>query len=368
KGVPPLELDRARRLAVHKGRTDPGGAALLRGPAAGGRTPGDADHGRRRASAAGGRRGATPRRGPLPDPWLLPPDRRRQVVGGRYRRHRRGVGGRQDEWAARAAYRLRSGRQHGSQEAPRVLLMAAELSSSGQAAELHAQNDGRELLRFITCGSVDDGKSTLMGRLLYDADLLHDDSLAAVVADSGRWGTTGERPDLALLVDGLQSEREQGITIDVAYRYFSTPARKFIMADTPGHEQYTRNMATGASTADLAVILIDARKGVLEQTRRHAAITSMLGIKQLLVAVNKMDLVEFDGGRFEEIRAELGEVLGKLGNGFHAEYIPISALDGDNVVVPSERMPWYQGTTLLAHLETVSTDRSSAGVDFRFPV
>ena len=246
--------------------------------------------------------------------------------------------------------------------------MDADKSRADTAVDQGAHDEGRDLLRFITCGSVDDGKSTLMGRLLYDADLVHDDSIAAVVADSGRWGTTGERPDLALLVDGLQSEREQGITIDVAYRYFSTPVRKFIMADTPGHEQYTRNMATGASTADLAVILVDARKGVLEQTRRHAAITSMLGIKQLLVAVNKMDLVEFDEVRFEEIRADLGAVLAKLGNGFHAEYIPISALDGDNVVVPSDRMPWYQGSTLLAHLETVSTAKRSAGVDFRFPV
>src|SRR5690606_2105297 len=328
KGVPPLELDRARRLAVHKGRTDPGGAALLRGPAAGGRTPGDADHGRRRASAAGGRRGATPRRGPLPDPWLLPPDRRRQVVGGRYRRHRRGVGGRQDEWAARAAYRLRSGRQHGSQEAPRVLLMAAELSSSGQAAELHAQNEGRELLRFITCGSVDDGKSTLMGRLLYDADLLHDDSLAAVVADSGRWGTTGERPDLALLVDGLQSEREQGITIDVAYRYFSTPKRKFIMADTPGHEQYTRNMATGASTANLAIILVDARKGVITQTRRQSFISALLGIPRFLVALNKMDLVDFSVEVFTAIREEYTAFASRLGVR-EVRFVPISALLGD---------------------------------------
>ena len=246
--------------------------------------------------------------------------------------------------------------------------MAAELSSSGQAAELHAQNEGRELLRFITCGSVDDGKSTLMGRLLYDADLLHDDSLAAVVADSGRWGTTGERPDLALLVDGLQSEREQGITIDVAYRYFSTPKRKFIMADTPGHEQYTRNMATGASTADLAVILVDARKGVLVQTRRHTAIVSMLGIDNLLVAVNKMDLVEYDEGRFAKIRDDLGAVLDKLGNGQSVEFVPISALEGDNVVTPSTRMPWYQGPTLLSHLETVAIGQRAKGEDFRFPV
>ena len=239
--------------------------------------------------------------------------------------------------------------------------------------ERHA---GRDLLRFITCGSVDDGKSTLMGRLLFDADLLADDSVAAVVADSARWGTTGEAPDLALLVDGLQSEREQGITIDVAYRYFSTGERKFIMADTPGHEQYTRNMATGASTAELAVILVDARKGVLAQTRRHTAIVSRLGIRQLLVAVNKMDLVDFDEGRFERIRADFGEVLAKLGNGrlaggddaFEVVFVPISALDGDNVVHPSSRTPWYRGPTLLGHLENVEVGKLSSGVDFRFPV
>ncbi|HZJ09970.1 MAG TPA: sulfate adenylyltransferase subunit CysN [Trueperaceae bacterium] len=247
--------------------------------------------------------------------------------------------------------------------------MAGSLPRAGMDMAAYVERyAGRDLLRFITCGSVDDGKSTLMGRLLYDAELLNDDSIAAVVADSGRWGTTGEAPDLALLVDGLQSEREQGITIDVAYRYFATDKRKFIMADTPGHEQYTRNMATGASTAELAVILIDARKGVLVQTRRHTAIVSMLGIRQLLVAVNKMDLVDFDEQRFNTIREDFQAVLDKLGNGHQVEFVPISALAGDNVVTPSQRTPWYTGPTLLSHLETVAVDKLAKGEDFRFPV
>src|SRR5680860_729017 len=368
-GLPAVELDRARRLAVHLARGDPGGAALLRRAKARGRAPGDADHGRRRPHALGGERDADRRVGALPDPRLLPAYRGGTVPGRQRAGHRRGTARREDQRAPGTPHRLRSGRQHGGQEAAGLLLMAGSLPRAGMDMAAYVERyAGRDLLRFITCGSVDDGKSTLMGRLLYDAELLNDDSIAAVVADSGRWGTTGEAPDLALLVDGLQSEREQGITIDVAYRYFATDKRKFIMADTPGHEQYTRNMATGASTAELAVILIDARKGVLVQTRRHTAIVSMLGIRQLLVAVNKMDLVDFDEQRFNTIREDFQAVLDKLGNGHQVEFVPISALAGDNVVTPSQRTPWYTGPTLLSHLETVAVDKLAKGEDFRFPV
>lgn len=195
------------------------------------------------------------------------------------------------------------------------------------------QHQHKSLLRFLTCGSVDDGKSTLIGRLLHDSKQIYEDQLAAVHNDSQRVGTTGSRPDLALLVDGLQAEREQGITIDVAYRYFSTQKRKFIIADTPGHEQYTRNMATGASTCDLAVILIDARKGVLDQTRRHSFISNLLGLKHFIVAVNKMDLVDYSQDRFEQIRAEYLEFSKHLQGETEIQIIPLSALEGDNVVV-----------------------------------
>ncbi len=194
------------------------------------------------------------------------------------------------------------------------------------------QHQHKSLLRFLTCGSVDDGKSTLIGRLLHDSKQIYEDQLAAVHNDSQRVGTTGSRPDLALLVDGLQAEREQGITIDVAYRYFSTQKRKFIIADTPGHEQYTRNMATGASTCDLAVILIDARKGVLDQTRRHSFISNLLGLKHFIVAVNKMDLVDYSQDRFEQIRAEYLEFSKHLQGETEIQIIPLSALEGDNVV------------------------------------
>jgi bifunctional enzyme CysN/CysC len=234
----------------------------------------------------------------------------------------------------------------------------------------------KSLLRFITCGSVDDGKSTLIGRLLHDSALIYEDQLAAVTKDSGRFGTTGEEPDLALLVDGLQSEREQSITIDVAYRYFSTDKRKFIIADTPGHEQYTRNMATGASTANLAVLLIDARKGILPQTRRHASIVTLLGIRHLILAVNKMDLVDWSRERFDAIVAEFGTVLDKLGvQDADVHPVPISALKGDNVVHLSEAMPWYgdgangyDGRPLMRVLEEVDLRRDVNASDFRFPV
>ena len=232
------------------------------------------------------------------------------------------------------------------------------------------QHENKDLLRFLTCGNVDDGKSTLIGRLLYDSKLIYEDQLQAVTRDSKKVGTTGDAPDLALLVDGLQAEREQGITIDVAYRYFSTEKRKFIIADTPGHEQYTRNMATGASTCDLAIILIDARYGVQTQTRRHTFIASLLGIKNIIVAINKMDLVEFSETRFNEIQTEYAAFVAQLGDRKPSNIIftPISALNGDNVVNKSANTPWYTGETLMGTLESVEINRSSAKQDFRFPV
>lgn len=230
-----------------------------------------------------------------------------------------------------------------------------------------AQHESKELLRFLTCGSVDDGKSTLIGRLLHDSKMIYEDQLAAVKSDSVKHGTTGEKIDLALLVDGLQAEREQGITIDVAYRYFSTAKRKFIIADTPGHEQYTRNMATGASTCDLAIILIDARHGVVTQTRRHSYIASLLGIRHLVVAINKMDLVDFDEVRFNQIKDDYLAFAKNLGER-EFFFVPISALDGDNVVNPSERSPWYRGQSLMQILENVEVAGDKNTEDFRFPV
>ena len=229
------------------------------------------------------------------------------------------------------------------------------------------QHENKELLRLLTCGSVDDGKSTLIGRLLHDSKMIYEDQLAAVTHDSKKVGTTGERPDLALLVDGLQAEREQGITIDVAYRYFSTSKRKFIIADTPGHEQYTRNMATGASTCDLAIILIDARHGVLTQTRRHSFIASLLGIHHIVVAINKMDLVDFSESRFDEIKQQYLEFAKELQLP-DIRFVPISALEGDNVVNRSEHTPWYQGETLMELLENVKISADKNLDDFRMPV
>ena len=243
---------------------------------------------------------------------------------------------------------------------------ASPLIESDIQAYLDA-HEHKDLLRFITCGSVDDGKSTLIGRLLYDSQLIHEDQLAAVRRDTTRYGTTGEEFDLALLVDGLQAEREQGITIDVAYRYFSTEKRKFIIADTPGHEQYTRNMATGASTAQLAILLVDARKGIQNQTRRHSFIVSLLGIRHLVVAVNKMDLVNHDPAVFNRIREDYLEFAAKLGVR-DVQCIPVSALRGDNIVEPSTVMPWYSGPTLLHLLETVEVAADRNLRDFRFPV
>ena len=225
----------------------------------------------------------------------------------------------------------------------------------------------KSLLRFITCGSVDDGKSTLIGRLLYEAHLVFEDHLASLEADSAKVGTQGAELDFALLLDGLSAEREQGITIDVAYRFFSTERRKFIVADTPGHEQYTRNMVTGASTADVAVILIDARKGVLTQTRRHSFLVSLLGIKRVIVAINKMDLVEYSSEVYRAIEEEYRDFAGRIGLA-DVTFIPLSALKGDNVVDPSQHMHWYHGPTLLGYLETVVVDDDDITAPFRMPV
>ena len=246
------------------------------------------------------------------------------------------------------------------------------MSYSKQLDELGIENylakyGEREMLKLLTCGSVDDGKSTLIGRLLYDSEQVHDDVLAATTKASDKFGTTGKEVDLALLVDGLQAEREQGITIDVAYRYFATDRRKFVMADTPGHVQYTRNMATGASNCDLAVILIDARQGVLEQTHRHSFICSLLGIKHFVIAVNKMDLVGYSQERFEEIRADYTEFAARL-QVPDIHFLPMSALKGENVVHRGESMPWFQGSPLLDHLETVHVGSDRNLMDLRFPV
>ncbi|MEO1192447.1 MAG: sulfate adenylyltransferase subunit CysN [Pseudomonadota bacterium] len=242
----------------------------------------------------------------------------------------------------------------------------SDLIAEDIAAYLHAQ-ENKSLLRFITCGSVDDGKSTLIGRLLYESKMIFEDQLAALEADSKKVGTQGQNIDFALLVDGLAAEREQGITIDVAYRFFSTDVRKFIVADTPGHEQYTRNMATGASTAQLAIVMIDARKGILTQTRRHSFIVSLLGIRHVVLCINKMDLVDYDKEVFETIEADYRAFAEPLGI-TDIVAIPVSALAGDNVTEPSERMPWYHGATLMSHLETVKVDDDLLKIPFRMPV
>lgn len=229
------------------------------------------------------------------------------------------------------------------------------------------KDEQKDLLRLLTAGSVDDGKSTLIGRLLFDSKKLYEDQLDALERDSKRVGNAGDHIDYALLLDGLKAEREQGITIDVAYRYFSTNNRKFIIADTPGHEQYTRNMITGGSTANLAIILVDARMGVITQTRRHTFLVSLLGIKHVVLAVNKMDLVDFSEARFNEIVQEYQQFVAPLGIP-DVNCIPLSALDGDNVVEKSERTPWYKGLSLLDFLETVKIEKDQNFEDFRFPV
>jgi len=238
------------------------------------------------------------------------------------------------------------------------------------------KHENKELLRFITCGSVDDGKSTLIGRLLYDSKMLFEDQIAQAKNETKKYGTVAnEEIDFALLVDGLQSEREQGITIDVAYRFFSTDKRKYIIADTPGHEQYTRNMVTGASNADLAVILIDARKGVLTQTKRHSFLVTLLGIRNIVVAINKMDLVNYDEKVFKKIVDEYKKMFEKLklslpykNISFNIDFIPISALKGDNVVENSKNMSWYQGKSLLNYLNTIETISNYSKTNFRYPI
>src|SRR6202035_3189806 len=243
----------------------------------------------------------------------------------------------------------------------------SELTPTDIGAYLRA-HERKSLLRFITCGSVDDGKSTLIGRLLYESKLIFDDQLVALEHDSRRVGTRGAELDFALLVDGLAAEREQGITIDVAYRFFSTDRRKFIVADTPGHEQYTRNMVTGASTADLAVILVDARKGVLTQTRRHSFLVHLIGIRHLILAVNKMDLVAYDQRIFERIVADYRRCADAIGI---SEFLamPISALAGDNIATHSTNTPWYKGPSLIELLENVVVDIDTAQTQpFRMPV
>tara|TARA_A100001015_G_scaffold132550_1_gene147084 strand:- start:278 stop:2110 length:1833 start_codon:yes stop_codon:yes gene_type:complete len=247
--------------------------------------------------------------------------------------------------------------------------MSEQISSTvhQQIDQYIEEQSGLDLLRFITCGSVDDGKSTLIGRMLYEAQMIFEDQVAALRKDSKKMGTQGEEIDFALLVDGLAAEREQGITIDVAYRFFSTDKRKFIVADTPGHEQYTRNMVTGASTADVAVILVDASQGVLTQTRRHSFIASLLGIEHVVLAVNKMDLVDFDRNRFDAIVADY-ETLRDHFNFASVTPIPLSALQGDNVIERSKNTDWYSGPTLLGFLETVRPGRAELDAPFRFPV
>ncbi|AZO59039.1 MAG: sulfate adenylyltransferase subunit CysN [Mesorhizobium sp.] len=246
-------------------------------------------------------------------------------------------------------------------------ILAKSLAPTDSIRDYMAAQEKKSLLRFLTCGSVDDGKSTLIGRLLSDTKQIFEDQLAALENDSRKHGTTGDDIDFALLVDGLEAEREQGITIDVAYRFFATPKRKFIVADTPGHEQYTRNMATGASTADVAIVLIDARQGVLRQTRRHSIIASLLGIRHIVLAVNKIDLVGFDKTVFDRIVADYGDFAQSLG--FNSIVpIPMSARFGDNVTSRSERTPWYSGPSLIEHLETVPVDEAAIELPFRFPV
>ncbi|MEM1335519.1 MAG: sulfate adenylyltransferase subunit CysN, partial [Actinomycetota bacterium] len=252
--------------------------------------------------------------------------------------------------------------------------MAADVAVPEDVQAYLDANQNKSLLRFITCGSVDDGKSTLIGRLLYESKLVFEDHLAALEVDSAKVGTQGGDLDFALLLDGLSAEREQGITIDVSYRFFTTDTRKFIVADTPGHEQYTRNMVTGASTADVAVILVDARKGVLTQTRRHSYLVSLLGLRKVVIAINKMDLVDFSEDTYDQICADylaFAEQIGLTGPDAAPDavtFIPLSALKGDNVTEPSANTPWYDGPTLMQYLETVQVEDERADLPFRMPV
>src|SRR5215467_8188697 len=262
-------------------------------------------------------------------------------------------------WVLSADGSDRVGGGDGAQEARGLFLIEERRDPTGQR--------DKDLLRFLTCGSVDDGKSTLIGRLLHDCALIYDDQLAVLKQESRRFGTTGKDLDVSLLLDGLEDERQQRITIDVAYRFFATSERAFIVADAPGHEQYTRNMATGASTSELAVILVDTRKGVLPQTKRHAFICSLLGIRQIVLAVNKMDLVGFDERAFEEIATRFSTFAAGLESP-SIRAIPLAARFGDNVAERSPRMPWYRGPTLLEHLHSVEVSSGDDRLPLRFPV
>src|SRR5258706_5175018 len=341
--LPAVELDRDRRLAVHPRREDSDRPALLRQGTAGHRPrrlphrPGTAvrrhDAGR---EAAGGE---------VPDALarLLAVHGRDSIGRGHGAEDHRGADRDAAVRAPAAHHRSRSGRIDGAEEARGLLLMSG-------------------LLRICTAGSVDDGKSTLIGRLLYDSQSVYEDQVHSV--EKASKNRNAGPIDFSLFTDGLRAEREQGITIDVAYRYFATARRKFILADTPGHEQYTRNMATGASTAEVAILLVDARNGVRAQSRRHAQIARLLGIKHYVLAVNKMDLVDFDRTIFEDIVEEFDKILPNL----NLHPIPLSALHGDNAITRSERTPWFEGAALLEFLETVQVDRTSSEKAFRFPV
>src|SRR6185437_14857588 len=353
-GVPAVQLDRARRVALHRAGAPGPAGHLLRARARGGRPRRHALRGER-VSAGPQRRVALRRDGPLPHGGG------RVVHGGGAlgRRHdRQGDrrGRRDPHHRARRDPRRRQGQRGGDgrPQAGRVLLMSVEAAPRQM-----------DLLRFATAGSVDDGKSTLIGRLLYDSKAIFEDQLEAVEATSRSRGD--EYTNLALLTDGLRAEREQGITIDVAYRYFATPRRKFIIADTPGHIQYTRNMVTGSSTADLALILVDARKGLVEQSRRHAFLCSLLRVPHLVLCVNKMDLVDWSQEVFERIADEFTAFAARL-DVPDLTVVPISALKGDNIAARSENMPWYEGPALLHYLEHVYIASDRNLIDMRFPV
>src|SRR4029077_21051638 len=345
-GVPAVQLDRVRHLVLHRRREGQVAADLLRAPAESLRARRDAARGRPPHAAA-------PRREGVRGDGAVPHRRRRHLhrLRGIQRSHRRGSGRRDGGVTADRTRRYQSRRpnlrgRYGRSQARGLLLMTT-------------------LLRLATAGSVDDGKSTLIGRLLFDSKAVMEDQLASVERTSKERGH--DYTDLALVTDGLRAEREQGITIDVAYRYFATPKRKFIIADTPGHIQYTRNMVTGTSTAQLAIVLVDARHGLLEQSRRHAFLASLLGIRHIVLAVNKMDLVDWDRDRFEKIRDDFHEFAARLD--FHdVTTIPLSALNGDNVVTKSNVTPWYDGPSLLSHLEDVYIAGDRNLVDVRFPV
>src|SRR5258706_10323822 len=367
--VSPLELDRAGRVPVQQCAEDPNRAAVSGHAPAGGAARRPPHHGRRRPAAPGRDRPRGDTAGALPHSRRLSADRRHpQHRPGCTRGDRRNAV--DEDFGARGT-RGRQGRGglDGEEKARGLLLMTGADAGAGTAniEEYLERHQRKGLLRFITCGSVDDGKSSLIGRLLYESKMIFEDQFAVLRDDSKRIGTRGGEVDVALLVDGLAAEREQGITIDVAYRFFTTEKRKFIVADTPGHEQYTRNMVTGASTADLAVILIDARKGVLIQTRRHSYLAALLGIRHIVVAVNKMDLVDYSQEIFAKIERDYREFARQI-KLEAITCIPVSAVAGDNVTTRSVRTPWYGGPGLLEHLETVALPDPADDAAFRMPV